>query len=155
VLSAAASQAQGQTVNCTISATPMAFGNYNPSSTTALGPATSTVTAQCSVPPGSGNVAGFTMSVALSTGSSGTYATRRMTSTPAMDTVSYNIFTSATRSAIWGDGSAGSVTVPLTIAKLTPGQSGAASAVAYGFVPPLQDVAAADYADTIAVIANW
>jgi spore coat protein U-like protein len=43
----------------------------------------------------------------------------------------------------------------VTLPRLTPGQSGAAGAVAYGFVPPLQDVASAEYADTIAVIANW
>ena len=155
-LALAASQAHAQTVSCTISATPMAFGAYDPSSPTALGPVTATVAAQCSVPPGSGNVTGFTMSLALSTGSSGSYASRRMSSTPAGDTVNYNIYTGASPVAtVWGDGTGGSATVPLTIAKLTPGQSGQASATAYGFVPPLQNAAAADYADTIVVIATW
>ena len=154
-LALAASNVVAQTVSCTISATPMAFGSYDPSSPTQMAPATSTIAAQCSVPPGSGNVTGFTMSVSLSTGSSGSYAARRMTSTPAMDTVQYNIFTSATRTSVWGDGTGGTTTVPVTLPRLTPGQSGAASAVAYGFVPPLQDVASAEYADTIAVIANW
>ena len=72
-----------------------------------------------------------------------------------MDEVQYNIFTSATRASVWGDGTGGTATVPVTLPRLTPGQSGAAGAVAYGFVPPLQDVASAEYADTIAVIANW
>jgi spore coat protein U-like protein len=144
-----------QTVNCTISATPMAFGTYDPSSTTALGPVTSTIAAQCTVPPGNPITNGFTMSVSLSTGSSGTYTPRRMTSTPPGGTVNYNLYTTATATTIWGDGTAGTATVALTIPKITPGQSGAASALAYGFVPPLQVAPPGDYADAISVIAVW
>jgi spore coat protein U-like protein len=151
----AASPVAAQTVSCTVAATPMAFGGYDPSSPTALGPVTSTISAQCSVPPGSGNVSGFALSVALSTGASGSYAARRMSSSPPGSSVRYNIYTSAAPVAIWGDGSGGSVTVPMTFPKLTPGQGGRQSALAYGFVPPLQDVAVANYADTIMVIATW
>ncbi len=145
-----------QSVSCTIAATPMAFGAYDPSSPAALGPVTATISVQCSVPPGSGNVTGLTMDVGLSTGSSGNYATRRMTSSPPGGTVRYNIYTSAGAApAIWGDGSGGSATLPLTLPKLTPGQGSRASALAYGYVPSGQDVPAGDYGDTIMVIGTW
>jgi len=151
----ACATAGAQTVTCSITSTPMAFGVYDPGSPVGLGPVTSTIEVGCSVPPGSGNVAGFTMSLSLSTGSSGTYTERRMTSVPPRDTVRYNIYTSASPTAtVWGDGT-GSATVSLTIDKMTPGQSGRASALAYGFVPPLQNVAAGNYADVIVVTANW
>lgn len=155
-LTLACASAAAQTVSCTISATPMAFGVYDPSSPVGLGPVTSTISVGCSVPPGSGNVTGFTLSLSLSTGSSNTYTERLMTSVPPRDTVRYNIYTSASPSGatVWGNG-VDSATVPLTIAKMTPGQSGRASALAYGFVAPLQNVASANYADVIVVTANW
>ena len=150
----AAQGASAQTVSCAIAATPMAFGVHDPSLPERLGPVISSITVQCSVPPGSGNVSGFTLNLSLSTGGSGTYAQRAMTGTRG-GVVSYNIYTSASAGTIWGDGNLGSAAVTLTLPRMTPGQSGRASAVAYGFVPGLQDVAADDYADTIMVIANW
>jgi len=145
-----------QVVSCAISATPMAFGVYDPTSPSPLGPVTSTIDVGCSVPPGSGNVTGFPVNLSLSRGASPTYAPRHMTGVRTGGTVEYNVFTSASASQIWGDGSGGSVQVPVTIPKMTPGQAGRVSVVAYGFVRQRQlNADADDYVDTIVVIANW
>lgn len=154
-LAMACASANAQTVSCSITATPMAFGVYDPASPVGLGPVAATINVGCSVPPGGGNVTGLTVTLSLSTGSSNDYAQRRMTSVPPGYTVRYNIYTSASPSgAVWGNGAA-SATVPLTMPRITPGQTGAATATAYGFVPPLQDVAAANYSDVIVVTATW
>ena len=152
---AAHAQPRDRAIQCTVAATPIAFGNYNPTSPVPLGPVTSTISLQCSAPPGAGLVTGFTVAVALSTGSSGTYAARRLRAVAGPDTVRYNLYTNAAATTIWGDGTAGTMTVPLAIPRMTPGQSGSATALAYGYVPALQDVAADNYADTVMVIATW
>ena len=46
--------------------------------------------------------------VALSTGGSGSYATRKMSN--GTDTLSYNLYTDAGHTIIWGDGSGGTST---------------------------------------------
>lgn len=143
-----------QTVSCAIAASPMAFGVHDPSLPGTLGPVTSSITVQCSVPPGTGNVGAFTLNLLLSTGGSGTYSQRLMTG-PGGDKVKYNIYTSANGSTVWGDGGPGSGVKSLTIPRLTPGQGGSVSAQAFAFVPGSQDVGAGDYRDTITVIANW
>ena len=155
VPSPAVAQSKAGPPACTISATPIAFGNYDPASPVRLGPVTSTISAQCSVPPGSGLVSGFVLTVSLSTGSSGAYAARLLRASRGPDVVRYNLFTSAAASTIWGDGTAGTATVSLVIPRMTPGQSGQGTALVFGYVPPLQDVAADNYADTVMVIATW
>jgi len=154
-LSLAATNVVAQLATCTITATPMHFGVYEPMSPAPLGPVTSTIDVGCSVPPGSGNVTGFTLNLSLSRGAATSYAQRQMTGVAMRDPIGYNIYTTANATSIWGDGTGGSFTVAVTIPKMTPGQSGRVSAIAYGFIPPLQDVAADDYSDTIVVTANW
>ena len=150
-----AGEVAAQMAECTISATPIDFGVYDPASPAGLGPVTMTVTVGCSVPPGSGNVTGFTASLSLSRGASAQYSERRMTGIRSGERVGYNIYTTANASTIWGDGSGGSVTQPVVIPRMTPGQSGRFNAQAYGFVRPLQDVAVDDYGDTLVVTLSW
>lgn len=80
---------------CTYTATNVAFGAFTGTALTSTGTFTITCT-------GSGT---STTRITLSTGSSGAYAARRMTN--GVNTLTYNLYTSATLASIWGDGSAG------------------------------------------------
>jgi spore coat protein U-like protein len=126
---------------CTISATPLSFGNYDVFSATPLD-STSTLTVQC-------NYILHSITVTLSTGSSPTYAARTLQH--GSDTLVYNIYRTADRSTIWGDGIAGGTTnysgyiwffqtLTLTL---------------YGRIPAAQDACAGAYTDTIQAIVNY
>jgi spore coat protein U-like protein len=88
---------------CTVSASGLAFGVYNPFASTATD-ATGTVTLSCSIVSGLG---GYT--IRLGTGGSGSYAGRRMSSGSAI--LPYQLYLDAAHSQIWGDGTSGSSTV--------------------------------------------
>src|ERR1700752_3006161 len=80
---------------CSVSATSVVFGAFNP-----FGPAvtsTGTISVTCS-----GGTASSPYTIALSTGS-GTYAQRYMNST-----LKYNLYTSSAYTTVWGDGTGGS-----------------------------------------------
>lgn len=89
---------------CSVSAVSLAFGNYNQfqsSHSDTVG----TIAVTCS-----GN-AGESVAYTLSLNSgAGTFATRRMRASSGF-VLGYNIYTTAARSTVWGDGSGGSATV--------------------------------------------
>ena len=64
--------------------------------------------------------------------------------------LNYQIYTNASRTTIWGDGSngTGSVALPVEIPD-------SASATLYGRVPALQSVPTGSYLDTIVVTVNF
>lgn len=78
--------------NCLISATALNLGTFDGSNNL---DSTSTVSVRCT--------SGTPFTVNLSTGSSGSYAARTLGN--GTDTLSYNLYTSATHSTVWGDGS--------------------------------------------------
>lgn len=81
---------------------------------------------------------GAPFTAALSTGSSGSYVARRMTS--GVNTLNYNLYTNATRTTLWGDGSGGTSTMS---------SNGSTTFTVYGQIPAGQDAAAGAYADVI------
>lgn len=81
---------------------------------------------------------GAPFTAALSTGSSGTFSPRAMVS--INDTLQYNLYTDATYSTIWGDGSGGTATMS---------NRGSITFTVYGRVPAGQDASAGTYTDTI------
>lgn len=84
---------------CTLSSTGVAFGVYNPVSTTAKD-ATGTVTLTCTADSGSASY-----DVKLSPGGGGaSYAARRMAS--GANFLPYQLFRNSARTQIWGDGTA-------------------------------------------------
>jgi spore coat protein U-like protein len=119
---------------CTIAAAPLNFGtttNPIPSNIDV----TSTLTVTCS--------SGTPHAVALNvgTGAGATLATRRMTS--GAFTMNYSLFTTAARAAVWGDGTAGSVTVSGV-------GSGAPDPVTvFGRIPPQTVGGTGVYTDTV------
>jgi spore coat protein U-like protein len=87
--------------NCLVSATALNFGGYDG---TAAKAGTSDIKVRCS--------SGTTYAVGLSTGG-GTY-TQRLLSGSGTNKLQYNLYTSLAGTTVWGDGSAGTGTVPGT-----------------------------------------
>jgi spore coat protein U-like protein len=129
-------------ISCTVAATSVAFGTYTPLQTSAL-EADGTITITCT------DVVFDTATVSLSTGLSGTYTNRTLTSGAA--TLSYNLYTSAADSAVWGNGSGSSSTVQADIWFFAP----TATLTVYGAVASGQDPAPGTYTDTITVSVSY
>lgn len=89
---------------CIVRTLPTSFGLYFPASPTPLD-VTGRVTVNCRGRPG-------TYTVELSTGSSGQYERRAMTS--GADRLYYNLFLNPARTRIWGDGSGSTSRVTVT-----------------------------------------
>ena len=137
------------TFTCTVSATGIAFGNYNPLSPTGDS-ATGSWTVIChAIGSGSATVAG---TLTLSTGSSGSYTARTMTS--GTHALQYNIFLTPSYTQVMGDGSAGTV-APSESGTVTAGQVYQITGYLYGYMPPSQDVPAGSYADSIVVTVTY
>jgi spore coat protein U-like protein len=84
----------------------------------------------------------------LSVGGGGTFAGRRMSSGGAH--LSYQLFSTASRSTVWGDGTAGTVTVS---GDCPPGCE--TSYTVYGRIPTKQPAAPGTYIDTIVVTVTF
>jgi spore coat protein U-like protein len=126
---------------CAVSATAMAFGASIPNPILANIDATSTVTATCAT--------GTPWTIALSVGggAGATFAVRRMTF--GANTMTYSLFTNAARTIVWGNGTAGNVTVPGT------GDGTAQPVTVFGRIPPQVVAASGAYADTITVTITF
>jgi len=138
------------TVNCTASAGGIAFGIYNPLSAVANA-STGTLRVTCN---GSGTgSANVTVNVSLSTGLSGSYATRKMFS--GVNALNYNIFWSTAYNQIIGDGSGGSFAGAAGPFPVPAGGSNVATGTLYGLIPVSQDVAPGSYSDVITVTVTY
>ncbi|WP_159980111.1 MULTISPECIES: spore coat U domain-containing protein [unclassified Novosphingobium] len=127
---------------CSVSATNLSFGTYNPGSSSPAA-ATATVNASCisvSVPMTA------TVDLGLSAGTSTTAAARQMANGTAR--LGYNIYQDNGYAAIWGNGSNGGTSQTMTINNLL---SFNATKTAYGRIPVSQYVKAGAYADSIVV----
>ena len=133
--------------SCTVSAVPVNFGIYNPLAAVPA-TATGTVTVSCTV-----TVIGLIESwtVDLSSGNSGNFATRVLAN--GSSTLSYNLYTSAAYTSIWGDGS-GTTSVVSGSTLLAVGTTNNYYTV-YGRIPAGQDAAAGTFTDTIVVTLNY
>jgi len=138
------------TVNCTASAGGIAFGIYNPLSAVANA-STGNLKITCN---GSGTgSANVTVNVSLSTGLSGSYATRKMFS--GVHTLNYNIFWSTAYNQIIGDGSGGSFAGSAGPFVVPAGGSNLATGTLYGRIPASQDVTPGSYSDVVTVTVTY
>jgi len=135
----------GNAVNCSVSATPVSFINYDVFSTIPTY-STGTVSVSCNNP---GNKP-MPVTIAISSGSSGTFNPRLMNAAIGTDRLNYFIFTDATRTVIWGDGTGGTSIVSNTVSKTAPW-----NATLYGSLPQRQNVSAGNYSDTLVVTVTW
>lgn len=121
--------------DCGASAIAVVFGNYDVFSAVHLD-STGRIDVACT--PG----ADYT--IALSTGN-GSYGQREMLSGAIV--LDYNLYTNASRTTIWGDGSG--------VTSNVGGSGVSASHTVYGRVPALQNKPAGSYADTIVVTVTY
>jgi len=133
--------------SCSVSATAVNFGLYDPLSGSAA-QSTGTVTIDCQV-----LLVGLFVNwtVALSTGSSGNYVARQLQS--GANSLSYNLYTNAARTSVWGDGTSGTSVVSAN-AFLTVG-SNTVNYTVYGSIPAAQDRPAGSYTDTLIVTMTY
>ena len=137
------------TFTCTVSASGIAFGIYNPLSPTGDSAVGSWNVTCNAIGSGSATVAG---TLTLSAGSSGSYAARTMKS--GTQALQYNIFTSPSHTQVIGDGSSGTFALSDS-GTVTAGQVYQISGSLYGFMPPSQDVVAGNYTDSIVVTVTY
>jgi spore coat protein U-like protein len=138
------------TVNCTASASGIAFGIYNPLSAVADA---STGALRITCNGGGTGSANVTVNVSLSAGLSGSYATRKMFS--GVNTLNYNIYWSTAYNQIMGDGSGGSFAGSAGPFVVPAGGSNLATGTLYGLIPASQDVAPGNYSDVITVTVTY
>ena len=143
-VSALASMAAVPAEACTISATGVPFGSYDPSSGTA-DDGTGTISLDCQ-PSVQSPV------IALGAGGAGSFAPRQMASGAYL--LGYNLYTTAARNVVWGDGASGTVTLTLGGGTVTAGTRHFSQTV-YGRITALQNVGAGTYGDTIIVTVTF
>lgn len=129
--------------SCTVTATDNVFGTYTPLQAAAL-TSTATISISCT-----GITGRNTVTIDLSTGASGSYATRTLSAGTAK--LNYNLYQDAANTEIWGNGTGGSTEASATIRKAIPD----ATLTVYGSVAALQDPLPGSYGDTINVTVNY
>ena len=122
--------------SCTVAAQTHAFGAYNTTNPTST---TSSITVSCTTDSSPKTIS---YTVKLSSGP-GSYATRQMTG--AGDTLTYNLYTTAAHTTIWGDATAG--TSSLSGSVTIPNNSNSASKIetVYGLIGAPQNVTPGAY----------
>jgi spore coat protein U-like protein len=137
-------------VSCTVSATGLAFGIYNPYS----GSPTLTngvVTMTCTLVSGGAQM--VTPVSSYSTGSSGTYTNRTLLF--GLNQLNYNFYLDSNMKREAGDGSPGTFTGGGTMHLIPPVFTGQVQDNLYGSIPINQGVAPGTYLDTIIVTVNY
>jgi spore coat protein U-like protein len=144
---AASEESSALLQSCSVSATTVNFGTYNPLSGSAA-QSTGTVTVDCQV-----LLIGLFVSwtVTLSTGSSGSYVARRLQS--GANVLSYNLYTDAARTSVWGDGTNGTSVVSANPFLIVG--SNTVNYTVYGSIPAAQDRPAGNYTDTLTVTMTY
>lgn len=135
--------------SCTLVTTHVAFGTYNP---LAFGntDSTGTIKVDC------GGVAGLLIpfNIAISTGNGASYANRRMKS--GANQLAYNLYTDASYTSVWGDGSGASQLVSSGVTLDVAGLAPAQNFHVYGRIPGRQlTTIPGAYSDTISVTLTY
>jgi spore coat protein U-like protein len=140
--------------DCSVAVSGLAFGTYDQLATIA-DDSTGTVTVTCTSIGKGGGVTRVNYSVAFSTGASGGYEQRFMTS--GAPRLNYNLFVDAARSAIWGNGNSGTqvITGSLMVGPGVGNGTRIATHTVYGRVPAQQDAAVGSYADAIVLTLTF
>jgi spore coat protein U domain-containing protein, fimbrial subunit CupE1/2/3/6 len=127
---------------CTVSSSPVGFGDYNIFSNVPMD-AVGSVTISCdpSTPP----PVPYTVTLDAGANSGGVFVPRKLARTGGGYNLNYNLYRNATRTEVWGDGTNGSFTVT--------GSLSASSGVltVYGRIPAKQLVGVGNYTDTVTV----
>lgn len=125
----------GWAATCTVGSQGVNFGSYNVFDEQNLDGA-GTISVSCDV--------STEHTLSLSAGG-GSYALRTMTS--GANTLAYNLYTDATYTVIWGDGTGNTATVI--------GSGTATDHTVYGRIPARQNASVGSYSDTITVTLDF
>ena len=139
------------TCSATVSATPLAFGSYNPGSSTAKS-VTSTVTVSATL-TGVSLLTTIGYSISLGGGVTGVVAKRQMAGGTGGQSLGYNLYTTGNYDVVWGiDGVTDSMTAIATVL----GTRMSKTHTVYGRVPEGQYLPpGSNYSDTIVVTVNY
>jgi spore coat protein U-like protein len=129
---------------CSVSTTPVSFGSYDVFTAGPLD-ATGTITVDCNEAPPPTVI----VSIGQSTNSGG-FDPRAMKLTTGNELILYNLYIDSNRSNIWGDGTGNTMTIQPRVFKNRP-----LTSTVYGRIPPLQDVKAGNYSETVTVTITW
>ncbi len=143
--------AEARAVDCAVFTAGIAFGVYDPTLATPTDAAGS-VRLQCRHTRGGATRVNY--GIALSAGNSGEFAQRQMRA--GADILSYNLFSSAARILVWGDGTQGSGLVSGSLL-VNPGSLSVVEAVhpIYGRMLAQQPANTGNYADTVLVTVTF
>lgn len=141
----AAGRAHALVSSCTVSASGVAFGIYDPTVAAAT-LSSGTVSVNCVV---SGATGHNPVTIAFDAGSSGSFLSRTMLN--GTDSLNYNLYLDAAYTQVWGDGTGVSVTDTQFV---TPGKP-AFTATVYGLIPALQTPGSGTFIDTITVTVSF
>ncbi len=134
-------------VDCSASATGVAFGAYDPLLST-NDDSTGSITVTCTyIAPGGVTVVNYT--VVLSTGGNGSFAPRRMSA--GASRLDYNLYRDAARTQVWGNATGGTSIISGTI-RVGPGVGNGTRSnthTVYGRIPALQDADTGNFTDSI------
>ena len=139
--------------DCSVTASGVAFGAYDPSLATPDDSTGSVVVTCTYIGPGGGNNSNYT--VTLSTGTSGSYAPRKLAA--GASRLNYNLYRDAARTQVWGNASSGTTVITGSL-RVGPGNGNrtrTATHVVYGRIPQLQDANVGNYADSILVTLTF
>ena len=89
------------------------------------------------------------ITISLSKGLSSTYSPRLMSK--GAEALSYNLYTNAARTNIWGDGTSGTT----VYVRANPPNNSNVNVTIYGRVPAGQDVSAGTFSDTVSATINF
>jgi spore coat protein U-like protein len=130
---------------CSVTTTGLTLGNYDAFSLVSLD-STASVTVACDQTPPANVTVSFGPSA-----QSGVMNPRQMKHLTLPDRLNYNLFTDIAKTAVWGDGTAGTTTVFLKNVK----KNKPVTVTVYGTIPPAQNVSVGSYADTVIVTIVW
>lgn len=140
-------------LDCSVTATGVAFGAYDPTVSTP-DDSTGTISVTCAYTgPGGNNRANYT--ITLSTGMNGTYTQRQMAD--GASRLAYNLFRNAGRSQVWGDATGGTTIISdsLTVGPGVGNRTRTRTHTVYGRIPALQNADAGNYTDSILVTLTF
>ena len=131
---------------CTLTISNFSFGVYSPTHPAPLD-ATGSVAVNCDGI--AGQVIGYT--VAINTGSSGSFVSRKMIYAPYA--LNYNLYLNAARTTVWGDGNVGTGIVADSYASIAG--TNVRSYSVYGRIPSGQALPPGSYNDSLVVTLGY
>lgn len=130
---------------CTVTTTSINFGNYDVG-LTLHNDSTGTITVACDLAP----PPDVTIMIGPSS-NSGVFNPRKMRHSSISEFLNYNLFTDASRTVIWGNGTQGTSTITLkNVLKPKP-----QTVTIYGRISAGQDVSVGHYSDTLTATIVW